>query len=114
MIKDKAERNNTIDNIKSQGGHIIHDSGGRLLIIEAGRVEDKIRNNLSQNTRMMNVDEINKNLLENLDNSESIFLDALNLKNTVIYQAAKRNRKPPGEEPEEKEMLLGSCMGDEE
>lgn len=113
ILEGKDQRNDAIQIVRSEGGQVLQDSGGRAIVVETGQEEEKIRIKLPQRARISQIEEDIRNILVNPDPTESLFLDALNLRNSASYRSAKRNRKPPGEEPEEIELLSGSCTGDE-
>lgn len=98
--------------ISEAGAKVRHDSGGRLLVIEApARAEKELRERLPE-ARLVAVDADVKDELSSLDETESLFLDALKLRMSKSFRDAKRRRKY-GETPEEKELFSGSCVREE-
>jgi hypothetical protein len=111
VLGAKDSRNKVIEIVTSEGGKVLHDSGGRVLLIKIEGTEERINEKLPQGTKLLSTDqdEVARRSLSNIESSESIFLDALHLRRTPEYRDRKRNRRPPGEEPKEKELLSVSC-----
>lgn len=71
--------------------------------------EEKLRANVAHKARIVPIDETAVLHLQDLTISESLFLAALNVRNSPKYRMAKRLRKPPGQEPAEQAALSAPC-----
>jgi hypothetical protein len=109
LLQREEDKNDIINIVTAEGGKIIHDSGGRIIVVETDGSEEKIRGKLPQGAALVSPEEDARSRFTELDPSESIFLDALNIRSSSNYRTAKRLRKPPGEEPEERKLLSASC-----
>lgn len=94
-------------------GKVRHDSGGRLLVIDSYD-DDRILESLPPGSRIVSIDErladSMSDLAIDLDSSESLFLEALQIRSSERFREAKARQKP-GETPEEQLMFTTPCTG---
>lgn len=114
-VGERLERTRALNAISSSGAKVIHDSGGRFIVIETSRDAEEILGERMPGPRLVPVDEVDEDIKESvvdLDPTESLFLDSLRLRNSESYQEAKRQRPGPGETPEERIVLSNpeGCM----
>ncbi len=107
----RIERKKAINTISSSGAKVRHDSGGRFMVIEVSKEEERDLKKQLPNARIVELDSI-KEVKADLDESESLFLEALKIRNSEDYREMKRKSKP-GESTEEKKQLSGSCVREE-
>ena len=99
-------RTRALNAISSSGAKVLHDSGGRFLVIEASEAAAAILRQRLPGARLVSVDEDLEQVqrsVADLDATESLFLDALKIRSSPTYRDAKR-RRTPGESPEEREL----------
>lgn len=108
----RIERKKAISTISSMGGKVRHDSGGRFMVVEVSEEEEKALKKQLRGARIVDFDSDIKEKEVDLDESESLFLEALKIRNSKDYREMKRKSKP-GESPEEKKQLSGSCVREE-
>ena len=113
VLDDKGGRIRILNVVTSSGGKVLHDSGGRVVLIDTRGNDKEILGKLPQGSQLVGADQDVKSSLVDLDPSESLFLDALKLRNSKKYRTAKQRRKP-GETPEEIELLSGPCTEDDD
>jgi hypothetical protein len=101
-VEFRAERRKVLTAVTSAGAKIRHDSGGRLLVVDVPPEAEKAVASLP-GVRMLPLDADVKASLPNLDSTEALFLDALQIRTSRVYRDAKSRRKV-GESPEEREL----------
>lgn len=109
----RAVRRRAHNAVASTGGRVRHDSGGRLIVIEMmGDVaEDDLLSKLP-GARLLPVDTHLPEAIEDLDENDALFLEALKVRASQGYRAAKETRTV-GETPEEKELLSAPDVREE-
>ena len=112
VLDEKGGRIRVINVVTSSSGKVIHDSGGRVILIDTRGNDKEIIEKLPQGTQLVPADQDVKSSLVDLDPSESLFLDALKLRNSKNYRYAKEQQKP-GETLEEIELFSGPCTEDD-
>ena len=101
-VEFRAERRKLLTAVTSAGAKVRHDSGGRLIVVDVPPEAEKALAALP-GVRMLPLDAEVKASLPNLDSTESLFLDALQIRTSREYRDAKSRRKV-GESPEEREL----------
>lgn len=101
-VEFRAERRKVLTAVTSAGAKVRHDSGGRLIVVDVPPDAEKAVASLP-GVRMLPLDADVKASLSNLDSTESLFLDALQIRTSREYRDAKSRRKV-GESPEEQEL----------
>jgi hypothetical protein len=108
----RIDRARAMNAIREAGAKVRHDSGGRLIVIDARKsAQDALEKSLP-GARIVPVDTDVKRTVPRLDETESLFLGALQIRTSKNYRARKRRRKF-GETPEEKELFDASCVREE-
>lgn len=98
--------------VSSSGAKILHDSGGRFIIIEVTGEAEKVLIKSLPGVQLVPVDSDMSVTIKDLDSNESLFLEALKIRTSKSYRDAKKRRKA-GETPEEKDLLSASCVREE-
>jgi hypothetical protein len=101
-VEFRAERRKVLTAVTSAGAKVRHDSGGRLIVVDVPPEAEKALAALP-GIRVLPLDADVKASLPNLDSTESLFLDALQIRTSREYRDAKSRRKV-GESPEEREL----------
>lgn len=101
-----------MNTISSTGAKVQHDSGGRFMVVEVSDEEEKTLKKQLPGARIVALDSDVKKVEADLDESESLFLEALKIRTSKSYREAKKKSKP-GESPEEKAQFSGSCVREE-
>ena len=111
-LGSRIDRARAINAIAAAGAKVRHDSGGRVMVIDARKsAEDALRKSLPD-ARIVAVDADVKGSIPRLDETESLFLDALQIRTSKSHRARKRRRRF-GETPEEQELFDASCVREE-
>jgi hypothetical protein len=105
----RTDRSEALNAISASGVKVRHDSGGRLIVIEATEETEKALTGRLSGIRLVPVDADVRNSIADLDSTESLFLAALKIRTSKLYRDAKRRRKV-GETPEEKALVSGPCV----
>src|SRR5688572_30708102 len=105
-LEFKAKRNQVLNAIKSAGGKVRHDSGGRLIVVDLPGDAEKVLAERLSDVRLVPLDTGLKEVSGELDPTESLFLDALSIRTSKGYRDAKKRRKV-GDTPEERELVSG-------
>ena len=105
----RIDRSKALNAILSLGAKVRHDSGGRLIVIEAQKKAEKGLTERLPGARLVPVDSDVRDSIPDLDSTESLFLEALKIRTSKRYRDAKKRRKV-GETPEEKELISGPCV----
>lgn len=108
-LGSRITRSKALNAISAAGAKVRHDSGGRLLLIEAPEAAERALTKRLPGARLVPVDSDVRDSIAELDPSESLFLEALKIRNSKSYRDAKKRRKF-GETPEEKKLFSGSCV----
>jgi hypothetical protein len=108
----RIDRAKALNAISASGAKVRHDSGGRLMVIEARDQAEKSLAERLPEARLVPVDVDVKAELPDLDETESLFLDALRVRTSETYRDAKSRRKF-GETPEEQELVSGPDVREE-
>ena len=108
-LRLKFDRQKELRAISAAGAKIRHDSGGRLILIEVPEGAGKHLLRRLRGARLVPADADVTALLKNLDQTESLFLEALKIRTSKSYREAKKKRKF-GDTPEEKMLTTGSCI----
>ena len=111
-LGSRIDRAKALNAISASGAKVHHDSGGRLLVIEAAEEAAKALTRRLPGARLVPLDSELKDSISGLDPTESLFLDALKTRTSEKYRDAKRRRKF-GETPEEKELLSAPDVREE-
>lgn len=108
----RIDRARALNAIAAAGAKVRHDSGGRLIVIDARKAaQDALAKSLPT-ARLVAVDADVKRSISRLDETESLFLDALKIRMSKSYRARKRRRRF-GETPEEQALFDASCVREE-
>ena len=97
----RIERRKALTALAAVGAKVRHDSGGRLLVIDASAKAIKELASLLPDARVMAVSAGARQRIASLDSTEVLFLSALKIRSSKAYRAAKKKRKI-GESPEER------------
>ncbi len=108
----RMRRANAKNTLKDLGAKVRHDSGGRIMIIEISKEEEKALTKNFPNARILSIDQDMKPEITGLNPEESLFLNAVQKRMSPEYRAIKK-RQVPGESPEEKKMFSGPCIREE-
>jgi len=103
-LERRVDRSATLNAIASSGVKVRHDSGGRLVVIEAQEEAEKALLERLPGARLVPVDSDVRDLITDLDSNESLFVEALKIRTSKSYREAKSRRKI-GETPEEQELI---------
>lgn len=107
----RIDRSKVLNAISSVGAKVRHDSGGRLLVISVSKETEAELARLLPEARIVAVDADPRQVISDLDPTESLFFDALKIRTSKNYRDAKRQRKY-GESPEEQQLMSGPCVRD--
>lgn len=108
----RIDRSKALNTVSASGATVHHDSGGRLIVIEAPEEAEKTLTERLPGARLVPVDADVKDTIADLDPTESLFLDALKIRTSSSYRDAKA-RRAFGETPEEQELFTASCVREE-
>lgn len=108
----RIDRSKAMNALSRSGAKVRHDSGGRLILIEASEETEKAIAKLLPGAQVIPVDSDKRDSIGDLDPTESLFLEALKIRTSKSYREAKKQRKF-GETPEEKKLFSGSCVREE-
>lgn len=115
LLDNKTNHNKAIEVIRSEGGRVVHDFGGRLIGAYIPDPQEKvILQKLPSGSKISPFDRDITNELPALDPSESLAVDALRVRSSSKFKSARASRKPPGESPEEQAILSASCTAGEQ
>ena len=103
-LEFRVDRSKALNAISSSGAKVRHDSGGRLIVIEAPKKAEKALTKRLPGARLVPVGSDVRDSIADLDSTESLFLEALKIRTSKSYRDAKKRRKV-GETPEEKELV---------
>lgn len=85
-----------------------HDSGGRVLIVDADEEALKVLRETLPDVELLPLDVAATERVEKLDPQDALFVEALRVRLSSKYQEIKRGLKP-GETPEEQLLFTASC-----
>lgn len=111
-LGSRMDRTKALNALSAAGAKVSHDSGGRVLVIDAS---DEVVQALSRalpGARVVDADADVKDSIKNMDETEQLFVEAMKIRTSKSYREAKARRKF-GESPEEKELFSGSCVREE-
>ena len=111
-LGSRIDRARALNAISTSGAKVRHDSGGRLIVIDARKSAQDALEKALPNSRLVAVDADVKGSIPRLDETESLFLDALQIRSSKSYRDQKRRRKY-GETPEEQALFEASCVREE-
>lgn len=111
-LEFRIDRSKALNTVSASGAAVRHDSGGRLIVIEAPEEAEKTLTERLPGARLVPVDADVRDMITDLDPTESLFLDALKIRTSEDYREAKA-RRTFGETPEEKELFTASCVREE-
>jgi hypothetical protein len=104
-----TERRRVLGTVAAAGARVRHDSGGRLLVIETSdRADETLRRTLPGATIVPLTADV-ADRVPDLDPSDSLFVQALAIRQSPAYRRQKERRKP-GESPEERLLFTAPCM----
>ena len=107
------ERNRVLSAVAAAGATVRHDSGGRLMVIDASDETAEALGREVPGVRVVSVDEDVLARLPDLDQSDVLFARALAIRNSAAYRERK-SRMTPGETPEEQLLLTAPCTPEAE
>jgi hypothetical protein len=105
------DRRRALSALKAAGITVQHDSGGRLLVIEADDEAAAAVTRQLRGARILPLREGGDDRmvdLEALDAQDALFARALDIRLSPEYRERKR-RQVPGETPEEQLLISGPC-----
>ena len=111
-LGSRIDRARALNAIAASGAKVRHDSGGRLIVIDAPKAAQNALEKSLPDARIVPVDTDVKGSVPRLDETEALFLGALQIRTDKNYRARKRRRKF-GETPEEKQLFSASCVREE-
>jgi hypothetical protein len=97
--------------VSSLGGKVLHDSGGRLIVINTSEMDEALFARIP-GARLVPLDASVKDLVQDLDENESLFVEALRIRTSPRYRDLKARQKP-GETPEEQALFTAPCILEE-
>ena len=104
-------RTRVINTLSAMGVKVRHDSGSRLIIIDVPKEKEAAVIKDIPGARLIPIEQDMKDELKDLNPDELLFLGAIKKRVSKKYRDDKKNRKP-GDSPEEKLLLSGSCVRD--
>lgn len=99
--------------LRQLGVKVIHDSGHRLMVIEAPDDLKEIEGRLPGGTELISPDKASPKMARKEDEHDLLFAKALKLRQSKAYRELKAGQTP-GESPEEQEIFSATCMEEEE
>jgi hypothetical protein len=108
-IENLTDRRITRAFLKRLGLRVVHDSGARLMVIEAPDDDAALRERLPKGARLFAVDKIPAALIRESNEREALFARALKLRQSKDYREVKA-AQVPGESSEEKHIFSAPCM----
>lgn len=103
VLEQKAERRRCFNAIKPLGARITHDSSGRAVVVETDD-RKRLEKVLPDNARLLDISQDIEKTIREPDESEALFLRALQKRYSKEYRDMKAGQKP-GESPEEIEFF---------
>ena len=97
--------------VLSLGGKVLHDSGGRVIVINTTKMDEALFARIP-GARLVPLDANVKDLVPDLDENKSLFVEALRIRASPRYRDLKARQKP-GETPEEQALLTAPCILEE-
>lgn len=105
VLKDKMDRAKLADELRASGARIASDSGGKVIVVDVpDHEQDTVRKKLPH-AELLGLDQDIRKAAPNLDDNETLFVEALKLRTSPAYIAEKKQRQP-GSTPEE-QLLFG-------
>lgn len=105
----RIDRSKVLNAIAAVGAKVRHDSGGRFIVIQVSPDKVEAIARLLPDARLLAVDADPKSAVGDMDATESLFVNALQIRSSKAYRDAKSTRKY-GESPEEQQLMSGSCV----
>jgi hypothetical protein len=105
----RFDRRKLLAALSGVGARVRHDSGGRLIVIELPQAAEPELLKRLPGAKLLPPNAEMKDSLADPDPTEALFLQALTIRSSASYRAAKSNRRF-GESPEEKLLRTGSCV----
>ena len=105
------DRVKVLNEVASRGGKVRHDSGGRVVVINTADMDEAALTRVA-GARLVPLDANVRDLLPDLDDNESLFVEALRIRMSPRYRDLKA-RQRPGETPEEQALLSAPCIPEE-
>ena len=99
-----AERANAINHIKSRGGRIQADNGGRLLVVDDDEDEATLMKRLPAGSKILAPGDDVVAVMGTMEPEERVFAEALQLRFSRDFLKGKQTRKV-GSSPEEQELF---------
>jgi hypothetical protein len=109
IVENISERRRVKARLRQLGVKVIHDSGARLMVVDAPEDEKLLDDLLPSGTQLLSPDKAPTELVRNGDEHEMLFARALKLRHSKRYRELKA-AQVPGESPEEKEIFSATCM----
>ncbi len=109
---NRQDRLRILNAARAMGVRVLHDSGGQLLVLEAGDKTDELLKRLPKQAKAVAPDKLSEKLRKTLSPSEELFASALKLRLSKKYQDMKA-AQIPGESEEEQLLVTGSCVTEE-
>lgn len=103
ILEHKSERHKCLNKIKPLGARVVHDSSGRVVVIEA-HDKKQVEKNLPKGATLVDISKKFSGTLKNMDESETLFLSALEKRYSKKYRTMK-DSQIPGESQEEIEFF---------
>ena len=107
-IEKRSDRVPVRNLLRRLGVRIVHDSGGRLMVIVAPDDSSSLRERLPYSAEVLPVGKIPAAILRDCDEHDTLFAKALKRRQSKDYREAKEARIP-GSSPEEQEIFSGIC-----
>jgi hypothetical protein len=111
-LGSRIDRAKALTAISESGARVRHDSGGRLIVIEAPEEAVRALADRLPDARLVPVETDVRSDIADLDPTESLFLEALQIRTSEEYRKAKRERTY-GDTPEEQELFSAPDVREE-
>ena len=111
LLESRMDRTKALNVAMTGHAKVVHDSGNRLLVIEATDSEIKAILKQLPDAKIVSLDSRFSRTIPDLslDENELIFVEALKIRTSAKFRKAKKLRKY-GETPEEQKLTSGSCV----
>ena len=106
-------RSQVLNALKESGVRVQHDSGGRLLVIEATERTEEVLRRRMKDVKIVSLEDDIEDSIRDLDPQDALFARALVLRYSPAYREMKARQKP-GETPEEQLLVSGPCTPPED
>lgn len=103
------DRKKILSALAAEGAKVRHDSGGRFILVELPKRSESALARRLPDARLVELDAGLADAAGDLDPTEALFIEAIRIRASPKYRAAKRRRKV-GDTPEEQRLVSGACV----